>query len=626
MIRACSLAVILLGMTTAWAWAGSSNSLLDLSADGKHLLVANTDNGSVTLIDVAARKALREIRVGEKPEGVAWIGKQLAAVTLYTQNKVVVFDVMKGAIVHELRVAAEPYGIVTDKAGRLAWVTHEYPGTVSEIDLEKMQVVREIPVGAFVRGIALSPDEKRLYVTEFYSGILHAVDLASGKVVDSWRGHSTDNLCRQVVLHPRRPKAYVPHIRSMVTVNDGSGSIFPQMAVCDLKPGEGRRRISFGMDTFNGIYVVTNPWEVALSPDGKRLYLIYAGTNDMNVCDVVDDDYSEMERVGNAVRIGQNPRAIRVSHDGQTVFIYNFMDFAVGFYTANMKPIASVKVCEPSRTAEWILGKVLFNTANSPMSGRRWVACSSCHPDGHHDGRTWQQAEGLRKTTALFGMAHTHPLHWSADRDEAQDFEYTIRSPLMRGRGLLSASIKPKQKYEPIELSEATSGRSKDLDALAIYCNSFDYVLSPHIEAPGKLKPAAERGKALFFSKEAGCATCHSGPYYTDSSLQKPFKLHDVGTGNDDPSEKMGPKYDTPTLLGIYRTPPYLHHGKAKTLREVLTAYNKGDRHGKTSHLQPAQIDDLAEFLKSLPYERPPDVTPNVVEYRVPPAVSKTGQ
>jgi cytochrome c peroxidase len=89
-----------------------------------------------------------------------------------------------------------------------------------------------------------------------------------------------------------------------------------------------------------------------------------------------------------------------------------------------------------------------------------------------------------------------------------------------------------------------------------------------------------------------------------------------VGTGKDDPGEKMGPKYDTPTLLGVYRTAPYLHHGKAKTLLEVLTTCNKGDRHGKTSHLKPAQLDDLVAFLKSLPYEKPPDETPNTVKYR----------
>jgi cytochrome c peroxidase len=193
----------------------------------------------------------------------------------------------------------------------------------------------------------------------------------------------------------------------------------------------------------------------------------------------------------------------------------------------------------------------------------------------------------------------------------------------MRGPGLLRGAIKPKVGYHPVELDEKTAGRSKDLDALAIYCNSFDFTtLSPHIAAPGKLTAAAERGKQLFFSAEVGCAKCHSGPYYTDSRLQKPFNLHDVGTGRDDPSERMGTKYDTPTLLGIYRMGPYLHDGKAKTLRDVLTTCNAEDKHGRTSHLKDAQIDDLVAFLKSLPYEPPPLVTPNTVPYRVPPALS----
>ena len=46
----------------------------------------------------------------------------------------------------------------------------------------------------------------------------------------------------------------------------------------------------------------------------------------------------------------------------------------------------------------------------------------------------------------------------------------------------------------------------------------------------------------------------------------------------------------------------------------------RGDKHGVTSHLKPAELGDLVEFLKSLPYEKPPDETPNTVKYRVPPA------
>jgi YVTN family beta-propeller protein len=618
--RAAVLALLFL---TPAALANSSNSLMDVSSDGERLLVVNSDNGSLTVVDTKARKALHEIPVGEKPEGVTWIGVgPLAAVTVYRESAVVFVDTSTAKVVARLSVPAEPYGIVATRDSKMAYVTHEYPGLVTEIDLSARKVVREMKAGAMVRGIALAPDGKRIYVTEYLTGTLNALDLTSGSVVDTWKGQSIDNLARHVVVHPRRPKAYLAHIRSQIEKVHGAGSIFPQLSICDLVPPEkGKRRISFGMDTYNGVYVVTNPWESDLSPDGKKLYTIYAGTNDMNVSEVIDDDYKEIKRSGRAVRIGQNPRAVRVSPDGRFVYIDNALDFEVTVHQADtMKKLDAIKICAPPKSPEWVRGKILFNTADYPLTSRRWIACSSCHPDGHSDGRVWHNPEGLRKTTALFGVAHTHPLHWSADRDEVQDFEYTIRGQLMQGAGFLRTPIKPKRDHTPVELEEVTSGRSKDLDALAVYSNSFEFPLSPHIPGPGKLSAEAERGRKLFFAREIGCASCHSGPYYTDSSLKKPFNLHDVGTGNDDPSEKMGPKYDTPTLLGVYRTAPYLHHGKAKTLLEVLTTCNKQDRHGKTSHLKPAELDDLVAFLKSLPYETPPTETPNSVKYRYVPA------
>jgi hypothetical protein len=35
-------------------------------------------------------------------------------------------------------------------------------------------------------------------------------------------------------------------------------------------------------------------------------------------------------------------------------------------------------------------------------------------------------------------------------------------------------------------------------------------------------------------------------------------------------------------------------------MRDVLTTANRGDRHGKTSHLTERQIEDLSAFLLSL--------------------------
>src|SRR5437588_10648983 len=85
------------------AHAGSSNSLMDVSPDGTRLLVANADNGSVSVVDTAARKVLHEVSVGDKPEGVTWIGPgPLAAVTVYNDDRVVFLDTAAGKVIHRL--------------------------------------------------------------------------------------------------------------------------------------------------------------------------------------------------------------------------------------------------------------------------------------------------------------------------------------------------------------------------------------------------------------------------------------------------------------------------------------------------------------------------------------------
>ncbi len=595
--------------------AGSSNSLLDVAPDGKLLAVANTDNGTVSVIDLTLRKMLHEFPCGDHPEGVAWAGSsETFLATVYGDDKILFYDSAKG---HQfsLKVDDEPYGIVTTADGKFAYVTHDYPGTVSEIDIAARKVTRTFKAGPNARGIALAADEKTLYVTEFFTSKLHAISRDTGAITDSWAGYDSDNLARHVVLHPNRPKAYLSHIRSRVESHDARGSIFPQLSICDLweKPKGEKRRRSIALDTYNDVYVITNPWEAALSPDGKKLYTIYAGTNDMNVSQTFDDDYREAERIGRAIRIGRHPRAIRLNPTGSEVYIYNTLDRSVSIHDADMKPLGQVVVCAEARSKDWIRGKELFQSALPPMGSARWIACSSCHPDGLTDGRVWQNPEGQRKTPNLFGLAHTHPLHWSADRDESQDFEYTIRGKLMRGRGLTDGPLKLGREFGSIALAETMAGRSKDLDALAMYTNSFPVRLSPHNPAPGKLSVEAERGQKLFTGTETQCAKCHTGSYYSDSQLKKPFNLHDVGTGTAK-DEKMGPKYDTPTLLGNYRLPNYLHDGRATTLMDVLTTHNAGDKHGKTSHLKKEELEDLVAFLKALPFERPPEETPNTVK------------
>lgn len=595
----CSLwrTAILLTALCGSSWAGSSNSLMDISADGKLLACSNRDNGSVSIVDLATQKTVREIPVGKHPEGVSFLGStHKLAVAVHDEDVVLFLNADEGQELGRTTVFDEPYGIVSTRDGSRVYVTLSYPGQLIEIDTTTHQTLRQWEAGKFAKGLAIAPDESRLYVSEYYTGVIRSFDRATGKAVEEWVGSPQDNLARQLVVHPTRPKVYLPHQRSKNTIAHGSGSIFPYVSIADIDSKADTRRKRVQMDSFTSVYVVANPWEVAVSPDGQTLYAIFGGTDDMFVSAILDDNYREIAH-RRTVQVGSNPRAVRVSPDGELLFVYNALDFNVVQYsTRDLQPVTTISVCQCPLDEETLLGKKLFYSAKQPMADRRWISCSSCHPDGEQDGRVWQQPEGLRDTQALFGLAWTHPLHWSADRDEVQDFEHTIRGPLMQGRGLARGAI-----HE--SLNSPNQGLSEALDALAVYTNSHGVTLSPY--ARNGLSDAAQRGKKLFFSEETGCAKCHSGPLYSDSQPGKDRKLHDVGTGHDDPSEKMEPRYDTPTLIGVYRTAPYLHHGKAATLEEVLTTRNPKDQHGKTSHLSREQISDLVEFLKALPYEDP---------------------
>jgi cytochrome c peroxidase len=181
-------------------------------------------------------------------------------------------------------------------------------------------------------------------------------------------------------------------------------------------------------------------------------------------------------------------------------------------------------------------------------------------------------------------MIETYPLRWSAEWDESADSEFSIRFEQF-GSGLISGEMHP-------TLGDPNQGRSYDLDCLAAYIDSLAVPERSH-----SLTEAEQRGKAVFESPQTQCADCHPAPVYTD------LQVHDVGTA-DGPYEWFGPLIDTPTLLFLYDSAPFLHDGSATTLYDVLTTANPQDEHGFTSHLNSQQISDLIAFLLALPYDQ----------------------
>lgn len=596
------LITALLSPRTAHAQSRSAG-LLNFNADGSLFACSNRDSGTVSIVSWPALKLLHEIPVGLHPEGVAWIGKSDSlACCVHGTDEIVILNATAGNIARRIPVFDEPYGIVSSDDGTQLFATLEYPGQILAINPADGTIRDTWQVGAMLRGLAIAPDQKFLLTTEYLTSRVLRISTTDGSIQQTWEPASTDNLARQIVIAPSADRAWFTHIRSRVTAAHGNGSIFPYVSVARLSGPDAGTRLRVPMDTIRGTRVTANPWDCDVTPDGRTLCVAFAGTNDMYLLNITDNT-AELEFKA-ALQLGNNPRAVRCSPDGSAVLICNALDFnVVAFSLQDGRELGRIAVTQNPLSEQILLGKKLFYTALPPMTSRGWISCSSCHPDGDADGRTWQQPEGLRNTQPMNGLAYTHPLHWSSDRDEVQDFEHTIRGKLMQGRGLLQGNL-------PDAMADPIAGRSTPLDALAAYTNSHNFTLSPY--AKNGLSEAALRGQQIFLSEQTRCATCHTGPLYSDSHPAPPdqLTLHNVGTGTDDPSELMGPRYDTPTLLGIYRSAPYLHHGRAATLHDVLTTQNSNDQHGKTSHLNHNEINDLVEFLKALPFELPLPAAP----------------
>jgi cytochrome c peroxidase len=128
------------------------------------------------------------------------------------------------------------------------------------------------------------------------------------------------------------------------------------------------------------------------------------------------------------------------------------------------------------------------------------------------------------------------------------------------------------------------------VEDLVAYLISLRPDPNPHLGSGGNLTDAAERGKTLFNDK-ARCAGCHPAPLFTDK------KMHNINVLSR--SEPDG-RYDTPSLIEGHRTSPYLHDGRAVTLKQVFTDHDKQGRHGKTNLLTDVELDDLVAFLRSL--------------------------
>jgi YVTN family beta-propeller protein len=297
------------------------------------------------------------------------------------------------------------------------------------------------------------------------------------------------------------------------------------------------------------------------------------------------------------IEVEDNPRGIVLSPDGQTAYVNNTLAGSVSVIdTAAYTVTTTISTSQIPWPPILLEGKRLFNSSDDPrLSNAQWIACSSCHFDGEHDGRTWVFGfAGPRNTTSLRGMIETYPLRWSGEWDESADSEFAIRQENF-GAGLIDGSLHCNLVPADCANQPANQGRSAGLDALAAYVDSLATLPSPGHSRGQPLTAAETHGQSIFGRPDLACATCHPPPLYTDQ------QSHDVGT--EGPGEKIGPAYDTPSLRGLFDSAPYFHDGSALTLREALTRPSPGNEHDVSQMLSEQEIEDLIAYLLALPFE-----------------------
>ena len=166
---------------------------LAVNASGTRLVVANYENDSISIVDVAARTKIAELDLrpgkndpskvgapgGEYPTWVAIRGDATAYVVSQRDDEVVVADISGRAPMVRSRIAvgSHPSRLLLSRDGTRLYVANANSDSISVIDTGSALVIEQIaaiaPPGTFsttLRGaspnsLALSPDDETLFVT-----------------------------------------------------------------------------------------------------------------------------------------------------------------------------------------------------------------------------------------------------------------------------------------------------------------------------------------------------------------------------------------------------------------------------------------------------------------------------
>jgi len=576
-----------------------------LSPDGRLLYVLCQGADEVRVLNAATGVVLRTIPVGHVPRGFSFSadGRRLFVANSW-DDTVTVIDTESGRVKATWGAGFEPSSVVEDRAGKTLYVADRIGNDIAVLDAATGEEKLTLEAGRGASYLTLSVDGSRLYATHVYpnptphrtppKSEITVIDPTQARVVDRLTlpdvagvfhvAISRDGrLGAAVELHPKNlvPLAHVEHGWAFVDT----------LTVFGADVG---RSVEVPLDELDRYYAY--PFGVAITPDKSRIYVTHGGSDCVTVIDArkmlsyirahpetfAEDLSASAHYVVARVAVGKNPRGLVLSRDGGRLYVANRLDDSISVLsTRENRVIQTIRLAGPEKVSALRRGEQTFYHAYA-FQGQ--FGCSNCHIDSTFDGLQWDlEPDGFGKDIVdnrlIEDLRGTEPFKWNGGNPTLVK-ECGIRTETYFWRS---------QNFDDLRLTD-----------LVVYVRSLPSRPNRFRAANGELTPAQERGRVIFnrvvdklgqpIPRSNQCGSCHSGPKGTS---QKSF---DVGTGKAVDNSSL---FDTPQLMSLALTAPYLHDGSAKSLEEIWTVYNPHDRHGRTNDLTKDELNDLVEYLRT---------------------------
>jgi YVTN family beta-propeller protein len=542
-----------------------------LSKDDQKAYVSNQWSDNVSVIDLSAGKVTDTLKTGNGPAGLALSkdGKALYVVNSFSSD-VSVIDLQSKEEINRITAGNNPTGAKLSPDGKFLFVTSRRMGTVpygeplsSELTVindssRRISEYKKIESAYMMENVAFTPNGDLGFVTLIRpKNYVPSIQVEQGwmmthgfGVFQPGKGGSIDELLID------EPNSFYSDPFGIAITPDGKKAFIS----------------SAGADYITVIDIDTVRALInASTPEVRKLY-----SNNLGI---------SSRYIIKRIHTGSNPKGIALSPDGKLLYVAEMLDDNIGVInTESLQKISSIDLGGPRRITVARKGRKLFN--NSSHTFQNQYCCYTCHPDMHEDGLVYNMSgkdmgRNVTNTMTLRDISETAPFKWSG----------TNLTVYKQDGMRFSTFLTRTESFSYKDLDALTSY------ILTGIKNPPNLQYNPN----GQLTEAQLRGKKIFeritdsYGKEIPeanrCITCHTPPYYTNRKLSYVQTL----SATDDSI-----MFDAPHLNDIYASAPYLHDGRAATLEEIWTKYGKNDKHGVINDLTKIQLNELVEYLKSL--------------------------